>query len=300
MKNRIFCLLVLVGVGIGCKDKTNGREVSGMFEAREVIVSSEISGRIEQLDLKEGDYIEAGKVVGNIDTMQLYWLKMQAQQAVKAIDSRIPDLDKVLDAYRLQVERGKREQQRVARLLEGGAATQKQYDDVKSEVEVGNSMLIGQTNQAEATIAGAREESAVYGLKIGQVNDQIRRCMIVNPINGTVMAKYAEEKELAAPVKALYKIGDLENLYLRVYLESRNMNGVKVGDKVEVRANVGGEEARKYDGTISWISAEAEFVPKTVQTEDERDNLVYAIKVHVKNDGALRVGMYADVKFNVQ
>lgn len=296
MRNYYFGLICIVLLGVGCKDHKNDYDTSGMFETQEVIVSSEISGRLNSLDVNEGDYIEAGKVVGCIDTMQLYWLKRQALQAIKAIDKRIPDVDLQLASYRRQLEKGKSELERVSRLYEGGAATQKQFDDVKTEVEVAERMLAAQTDQLNATIAGAREESNVYALKVEQVNDQIRRCKVVNPINGTVLAKYIEQNELAAPVKALYKIGDLENMYLRVYLENDRMNKVKIGDNVTVLVQKGEGEIKEYDGTISWISPEAEFVPKNVQTRDERQNLVYAVKIHVKNDGFLRVGMYADVR----
>lgn len=158
MKNKVLGLAVLVCLGVGCKDKTEERDASGMFEAREVIVSSEISGRVERLGVMEGDKIEAGKVVGLIDTMQLHWLKVQAQQAVKAVDERIPNLDKVLEVYRLKVEKGEKELARVERLLEGKAATQKQYDDVKAMVDEGRSMLAGQTHQAEVMIAERRRK----------------------------------------------------------------------------------------------------------------------------------------------
>lgn len=298
MRKEILSIAVLVGLGAGCKDKTEERDASGMFEAREIIVSSEISGRVERLEVMEGDYIEEGKVVGLIDTMQLHWLKVQARQAVRAVDERIPDLDKVLEVYKLKVERGERELARVERLLAGKAATQKQYDDVKAMVDEGRSALAGQTHQAEGMIASAKAESAALSLKIDQVNDQIRRCLIVNPVSGTVLAKYTEEKELAAPVKALYKVGDLKNMYLQVYLEGSQAGRLKVGDPCRVYAQLGGGTEREYRGTVSWISSDAEFVPKTVHTQDERDNLVYAVKVHVVNDDFLRVGMYADVKFN--
>ena len=297
MKNKILSIAVLVALGVGCKNKTEERDASGMFEVREVIVSSEMSGRVERLEVMEGDYIEAGKVVGLIDTMQLHWLKVQAQQAVKAVDERIPNLDKMLEVYRLKVKKGEKELTRVERLLEGKAATQKQYDDVKAMVDEGRSALAGQTHQAEVMIAGAKAESEAIALKVDQINDQIQRCIIVNPIEGTVLAKYTEEKELAAPVKALYKIGDLKNMTLQVYLEGGRVGGLKVGDPVRVFAQLGGGEEREYRGKITWIASEAEFVPKTVQTQDERDNLVYAVKIHVENDGFLRVGMYADVKF---
>ena len=286
-----MCLLAM-----GCSDKQSEYDASGMFEVEEVVVSSEISGRLVKFDVEEGAQLKAGETVGLIDTMQLHWLKEQAKQAIRAIDSRIPDVDMQLAAYRQQLEKGEAEQKRVERLLAGGAATQKQYDDVKNEVAVGRSMLEAQTNQLEAMVSGAKEEMTVYDLKIKQVEDQIRRCVITNPIDGTVLAKYIEEDELAAPVKALYKIGDLNNMYLRIYLEVTQMDSLRVGSPVEVYVGSIEDNKRKYEGRVVWISPEAEFVPTAVQTQNERENLVYAVKVHVKNDGLLRVGMYADVK----
>ena len=297
MNNKILSIVFLACFGVGCNNKVEERQASGMFETREIVVSSEISGRVERLEVMEGDYIEEGKVVGLIDTMQLHWLKVQARQAALAVNERIPELDKVLEVYRLKVARGEKELARMERLLAGKAATQKQYDDVKAMVDEGRSALEGQTHQAEVMIAGAKAESAAIALKVEQVNDQIRRCLITNPVSGIVLAKYTEEKELAAPVKALYKIGDLKNMYLHVYVEGGQANRLKVGDPVRVFAQLGGGEEREYQGSISWIASDAEFVPKTVHTQDERDNLVYAVKIHVENDGALRVGMYGDVKF---
>ena len=299
MNSKILYTVFLACVfGVGCNHKMEKRQASGMFETREVVVSSEISGRVERLEVMEGDYVEAGKVVGLIDTMQLHWLKVQAQQAAVAVNERIPNLDKILEVYRLKVERGEKELARVERLLAGKAATQKQYDDVKAMVDEGRSALEGQTHQAEVMIAGAKAESAAIALKVDQVNDQIRRCLITNPVSGVVLAKCTEEQELAAPVKALYKIGDMKNMYLQVYVEGFQANRLKVGDSVKVFAQLGGGEEREYQGRISWIASDAEFVPKTVHTQDERDNLVYAVKIHVENDGVLRVGMYGDVKFD--
>ena len=297
MKKELLSVAVLICLAAGCKETDEGRDGSGMFEATEIIVSSEISGRLERLDVKEGDKLKAGQVVGLVDTMQLHWLKVQALQAVDAVEERIPDLDKVLEVYRLKVKRGEEELARVERLLKGKAATRKQYEDAKAMVEEGRSMLEGQTHQAEVMIAGARAESEAIALKVEQVEDMLRRCWIVNPIDGTVLAKYTQAKELTAPVKALYKIGDLDNLYLQVYLEGGKAWGVKVGDPVKVYAQLGGGREQEYAGTVAWIASEAEFVPKTIQTQDDRDNLVYAVKIHVKNDGNLRVGMYADVEF---
>lgn len=295
VKNYFFAMGIVL-CACACKDKESEYDASGMFEVQEVTVSSEISGRLVRFDVNEGDQIQAGEVVGLIDTMQLHWLKGQAEQAILAIRSRIPDVDKQLASYRQQLRNSEAEQKRVERLLEGGAATQKQYDDVKNEVTVGRYMLEAQTNQLEALVASAEEEMKVYELKISQVEDQIRRCVIKNPLSGVVLSKYIEQDELAAPVKALYKIGDLENMHLKIYLENSELDSLRIGSQVEVYVGNTADNKRRYEGTVIWISPEAEFVPTAVQTQDERENLVYAVKVHVKNDGLLRVGMYADVK----
>lgn len=295
VKNYFLALSIVLCAG-ACKDKESEYDAAGMFEVQDVTVSSEISGRLVRFDVKEGDRIEAGEVVGLIDTMQLHWMKSQAEQAILAIRSRIPDVDKQLASYRQQLKNGEAEEKRVERLLAGGAATQKQYDDAKNEVAVGRYMLEAQTNQLEALVASAEEKIKVYELKIKQVEDQIRRCVIRNPLSGVVLSKYIEQDELAAPVKALYKIGDLENMYLKIYLENSVLDTLKIGSPVEVYVGNTDDSKRQYAGRVVWISPEAEFVPTAVQTQDERENLVYAVKVHVKNDGLLRVGMYADVK----
>lgn len=295
-KSDLIVVSLLVLFVPGCKDADSTYDVSGVFEVREMVVSSEISGRLVQFDVEEGDRIEEGTVVGLIDTMQLYWLKMQARQAINAINSKIPDVDKQLAGYRQQLAKAETEEKRVARLFEGGAATQKQYDDVKNEVEIGRSMLEAQTNQIEALVESAKNEMEVYDLKIKQLEDQIRRCIIKNPLSGVVLAKYIEKDELAAPVKALYKIGDLDNMVLRVYLENSMMDSLRIGQKVDVYVGYSENGKRKYEGKVAWISPEAEYVPTAVQTQNERENLVYAVKIHVKNDGYLRVGMYGDIK----
>lgn len=262
MNNKILSIVFLACLGVGCNNKVEERQASGMFETREVVVSSEISGRVERLEVMEGDYIEEGKVVGLIDTMQLHWLKVQARQAALAVNERIPELDKVLEVYRLKVERGEKELARVERLLAGKAATQKQYDDVKAMVDEGRSALEGQTHQAEVMIAGAKAESAAIALKVEQVNDQIRRCVITNPVSGIVLAKYTEEKELAAPVKALYKIGDLKNMYLQIYVEGSRANRLKVGDPVQVYAQLGGEKNGNTKGESRGLPRMRSSYPK--------------------------------------
>lgn len=288
----LLCLLLQA-----CGGGQENYDASGMFEAKTVIVASEISGRIEELRVKEGDRVEAGSCVGYIDTTQLYLLKLQAERGCRAVDKRIPDMDKQLEMTRRQLKKMEVERNRVEGMFRGGAATAKQVDDVETQLQVVKSMLAAQTNQLAAGIAGAHEEADVYALKMKQVEDQIRRCYIVNPISGTVLAKYTEVKELASPAKALYKIGDLKNMYLRVYVGSGELAGLKIGQQVEVYAQCGVEKYRMYPGKVSWISQEAEFTPKTVQTRDERENLVYAVKIDVENDGFLKIGMYADVRF---
>lgn len=296
MKKLIYTILLGCGIA-ACNGNDREYDASGIFEAKTVIVSSEISGRLERLAIEEGDVVEKGQIVGNVDTMQLHWLRLQAEKGERAVNSRIPDVEKQLNVTREQLKKATIERDRVARLLKGGAATEKQMDDANTQVEVITKMLAAQTNQLNTAVAGARDEGDVYGLKIEQVKDQLRRCQIVNPISGTVLMKYTEENELTAPAKALYKVGNLENLFLRVYVESGQLARLKVGQDVEVYAQCGAREYKQYPGKITWIASEAEFTPKTIQTRDERENLVYAVKISVKNDGFLKIGMYADVKF---
>lgn len=291
-------IYMFLGCGIAaCNGNDRSYDASGMFETKVVVVSSEVSGRIERLDVQEGDVLAAGSIVGNVDTMQLHWLRLQAEKGEKAIHNRIPDVDKQLNVTREQLNKAIVERDRVARLFKGRAATEKQMDDAKTQVEVVERMLDAQTDQLNAAVAGARDEGEIYALKREQVKDQLKRCLIVNPISGTVLMKYSEENELTAPAKALYKIGDVENMFLRVYVTSGQLARLKVGQEVDVYAQCGEAEYKRYPGKITWIASEAEFTPKTIQTRDERENLVYAVKVNVQNDGFLKIGMYADVKF---
>lgn len=286
-----YCVLC-----IACEEKNEEVKVTGIFEAREVLVSSEMSGRLLNLDVQEGEVLEPGAIVGLIDTMQLFWLKMQALKTIQAIRDKIPNTQKQLAVYKQQLAKGEMEKKRIERLFAGGAATQKQLDDVKNEVEIGHLQIKAEEDQLDAMIASARSEIDVYELKVRQIDDQIKRCVIKNPIKGTVLSKYSEENELTSPVKALYKIADLDDMFIRVYVNTKYLNNLHVGSFLKVCVENQGELIREYDGKITWIASEAEFVAKAVQTQEDRDNLVYAVKIHVKNDGFLRVGMYANVK----
>ena len=263
-----------------CKDTDGTNDASGTFEATEVMVSSEASGRILALNVHEGGVLTAGQDCGLVDTLQLYLQKRQLEAGVAAALSRRRDVETQTAYIKEQIEVNRREADRVRnpiKLLETQLAA--------TEAD------IAQNN----TIAEA--EAASYRAQIAQVEESLRRCRISSPIDGTVLVKYAEAGELTAAGKPLFKIADLSRMNLRAYITASQLTAIKVGQKVRVFADSGEDGVREYEGTVSWISDQSEFTPKTIQTRDERANLVYAIKVSFVNDGYVKIGMYGDLKF---
>ncbi len=281
-----------------CKRNQFNHDASGTFEATEVIISSEASGKLEVFDLIEGDVLEQGKYVGYVDSTQLYLKKLQLEMAQKAISARRPNIGIQISATKEQIRKAELEKSRVQKLLKANAATQKQVDDAESQLMVLKGTLEAQINSLSTSVNSLNEESMSYELQIAQIQDQLDKCRIINPINGTVLNKYAEAKEIVIPGKPLYKIADTKNLFLRAYIVSSQLEKVKLGQKTTVFIN-SGKEDKTYTGKVAWISDKAEFTPKTIQTKDERQNLVYAIKIAVENtDDLIKIGMYGDVDFN--
>ncbi|MCP9612987.1 HlyD family secretion protein [Coprobacter tertius] len=292
--------IVLLTLFCACSNKDNRYDAAGTFEATEVIVSAEANGKLEQFDITEGELLKAGETVGYIDTIQI-WLKIQQLKASnKAISSRLADVPVQIAALQQQIMTQKREKYRFENLLKNNAANQKQVDDIDAQITVLEKQLEAQLSSLRNNNSGLNEESAATTLQIAQLEDQLQKCRIYSPITGTVLTKYAEAGELATTGKALFKIADTEQLFLRAYLTSDQLSSIKTRQKVKVIADFGGEEQREYDGTVSWISSKAEFTPKGIQTRDERANLVYAVKIAVKNDGYIKIGMYGEVIFTQQ
>lgn len=281
---------------ICCGKKELPYDASGTFEAVETIVSAEATGVIKALNLEEGQILKAGETVGYIDSIQLYLRKKQLEAQITAVLGKKPDVSAQVAAYREQLKQAVREQQRIANLLKADAATPKQLDDANAQIAIIKKQIAAQESTLGITSAGLNKETLPLGVQIEQLNDQLLKSKIVNEVAGTVLTKYAEVNEMAVTGKPLYKISDLSTIILRAYITGNQLPSVKIGQQVEVLVDDANEKYKTYEGTIEWISDKAEFTPKTIQTKDERANLVYAIKVRLKNDGYLKIGMYGEIR----
>lgn len=293
-RNILSGMLLLVFAACG-----NGKgdfDASGTFESTEIIVSSEANGKIMQFNIQEGDMLKAGEEVGYIDTTQLYLKKLQLLSSVKSVQSRRSDITKQIAATQEQIAKTEKEKRRNENLLKSNATTQKQLDDIESQLTVLQKQLAAQISTLQNSNQSVTEESSALEVQVAQIEDQLHKCRIVSPAKGTVLSKYAEAGELATQGKPLFKIADVSNMYLRAYVIADQLTQIRLGQEVKVYADFGKSDQREYSGTVTWISDKAEFTPKTIQTRDERANLVYAVKIAVKNDGYLKIGMYGEMK----
>lgn len=272
-------------------------DATGTFEATEILVSSEANGKIMELNIEEGDRLDAGALVGYVDSTQLYLKKMQLSAGLRSVDIRKPDIRKQIAALEQQIATARTEQQRMENLVKAKAGNQKQVDDIVNNIKYLQKQLDAQYSTLNKTTGGADAEAEGILYQIMQLDDQLQKSRIVNPQAGTVLVKYAEPGEVTAAGKPLYKIADTDLLYLRAYITFDQLSTLKQGQTVRVFADYGENDRREYPGTITWISDKSEFTPKGIQTKDERANLVYAIKVAVKNDGYLKIGQYGETVF---
>ncbi|MCA6033295.1 HlyD family secretion protein [Bacteroides thetaiotaomicron] len=278
-----------------CGNGTPDYDATGTFEATEVIVSAEAAGKLLQLEVEEGTRLKAGEEVGLVDTVQLYLKKLQLEANMKSVESQRPDLAKQIAATKQQITTAQREKKRVENLLAAGAANQKQLDDWDAQVTLLQRQLIAQESSLMKSTNSLTEQGNSVSIQVAQVEDQLNKCHIQSPIEGTVLAKYAEAGELASVGKPLFKVGEVDRMYLRAYITSEQLSQVKLGDEVTVYSDYGNSEQKAYPGVVTWISDCSEFTPKTILTKNERANLVYAVKIGVKNDGSLKIGMYGGV-----
>ena len=281
---------------LSCGKTKDSLDANGTFEATEIIVSSEVTGKLMQFDIQEGQVLEVGQQLGYIDSLQLSLRKLQLQASMKALEIRKPDTRKQIAAIEQQIATAKTEKIRIVNLLKANAANQKQLDDINALIALLEKQLDAQKSTLSITDRGIGGDNEALGYQVEQLNDQLKKCQIINPVKGTVLVKYSEAGEVSVPGKALYKIADLDQMILRAYVTSAQLDKIKIGQTVKVFADSGIEKKREYTGTISWISAKSEFTPKTIQTQDERANLVYAVKVRTTNDGYLKIGMYGGFK----
>lgn len=291
-----MALWMLSACGNGMPDY----DATGTFEATEVIVSAEAAGKLWKLEVEEGTRLKAGAEVGLIDTVQLYLKKLQLEASMKSVESQRPDLAKQIAATKQQIATAVREKKRVENLLEAGAANRKQWDDWDAQLKLLEKQLAAQESSLQNSTNSLTEQGNSVAIQVAQVEDQLNKCHISSPVEGTVLAKYAEAGELATIGKPLFKVGEVERMYLRAYITSEQLSAVKLGDRVTVYADYGNAEQKRYAGTVTWISDSAEFTPKTILTKNERANLVYAVKIAVENDGALKIGMYGGVKLGTE
>ena len=290
-------LLIIISLSIvlisGCSNEKQKSDAYGNFEAVETVVSSESSGKLYELNVEEGQIIEANKIVGYIDTSQLYLKKLQLSQQKNTTRTKFKNVSAQISVLQEQKRVAIREKERIERLLKDNAATGKQLDDINGSIDVINKQISSIDIQNSTT----NEELKGYDVQIKQVMDQLEKCDITNPVKGTVIMKFAEQGEIVNFGKPLYKIADISVMELRVYVSGTQLPEIKIGQKVKVLIDDGKSNFKTLEGEISWISSKAEFTPKIIQTKEERVNLVYAVKVRVNNDGSLKIGMPGEIMF---
>lgn len=290
-----FLYVTLAIIASSCQSKPE-YDATGIFEATTVTVSAETNGKILSFDISEGDSVKAGQHVAIIDTTLLVLQYKQLQSRQSSTESSSPDIAAQAASLRSQIAHQQNECERIARLLADGAATQKQSDDANAALRTLRAQLDGLLSTLGKNRSSISDNAVALQYQKEQIGEQIQKSRISAPITGTVLAKYAEAGEYASPGRPLFKVADLNDIYLRSYFTANQLADLKIGQKVTVIADFGGEEQFEYPGRLTWIAQESEFTPKSIQTNDTRANLVYAVKIAVKNDGRLKLGQYGEVR----
>lgn len=294
---RSFAYPLLVLLAASCVEGNKAYDASGVFESTEVTVSAEGNGKILSLDIQEGDRLEAGQIVGCIDTVQLHLSEVQLEASRRAVGSGRLDISRQIAALESQIGKQRQELDRFTKLEKAGASNRKQVEDIQAQIETLERQLAAQEESLNSSNRNVSGQADALEAQIEQIRDRIRKCVITSPVAGTVLAKYSEAGEFAALGRALFKVADIDNIRLRAYITADQLTALKLGQQVRVFADQGSSGRKEYAGTLIWISDKAEFTPKTIQTRDERANLVYAVKIAVENDGLIKLGMYGDIKF---
>jgi HlyD family secretion protein len=299
MKKQIIFILLAVITFSACNRKKGAYEAAGVFEATEVIVSAQATGQIMQFDVMEGQNLAAFQTVGYVDTVQLHLKKAQLIASMKAAGSRTYNVALQIASLKQQIAKQQTELERFRNLQKANAATQKQVDDIQSSIDVLEKQLAALTETLQKGNSTLSLEIDALQIQVAQIEDLIAKSIISTPISGTVVAKYAEQGELAAQGRSLFKIADMERIYLRAYITADQLTALKLNQEIAVFTDFGKKEMKEYKGVITWISDKAEFTPRTILTKNERANLVYAVKIAVENDGFLKIGMYGEVRREV-
>ena len=294
---RIFILAGAALMLCACGNKEKEYDATGTFEATEVTVFAEQSGALLTFNASEGENVSQGQEIGVVDTTQL-WLKIQQLGASKRVfQSQKPDMAKQVAATRQQLVKAQQEQRRYKELVADGAAPSKMLDDATSQVQVLQRQLEAQVSALNTQTSTLNSQMAATDVQVRQLYDQLAKCHVYAPISATVLEKYVERGEFVTTGKPLLKLADTENMFIRAYVTSAQLKTIKVGKKAKVFADYGDGQKKEYEGVVSWISSRSEFTPKTILTDDDRADLVYAVKVAIKNDGYAKIGMYGEVKF---
>lgn len=279
-----------------CANSEKEYDATGTFEATETTVFAEQSGALLTFSVNEGDSIGQGQEVGLIDTTQT-WLKIQQLGATKDVyQSQKPDMERQIAATRQQLAKARMDEQRYRELVADGAAPAKMLDDASSQVKVLQKQLDAQVSSLNTQLSTLNAQLSTADVQIEQLRDMLGKCHIAAPTKGTVLEKYVERGEFVTVGKPLFKMADVQEMYLRAYVTSAQLQSLKLGQQVKVFADYGDQQRKTYDGTVTWISSRSEFTPKTILTDDERADLVYAVKIAVRNDGFIKIGMYGEVK----
>jgi len=287
----LFALMIL-----SCSNEDRS-DAYGQFETDEITISAESSGRILSLEIKEGENVEAGQIVGLIDTTQLSLQKRELEASRQLVRTKLSNLDAEAGVIRSQLETAEREMARFRSLQSVNAATQQQIDNVEGRVNTLNRQILAFESQKQSVFA----EMDVLQVRIDRIQDQLQKSQIENPISGTILRKFAEPGELASPGKPLYRIANLDEMILRVYVSGGQLPGIRLGQSVEVWIDEDEQKNRQLSGRVGWISSKSEFTPRMIQTKEERVTQVYGVKVRVLNpDGIIKIGMPGEVNFTQQ
>lgn len=296
MTNKYTIIAAAAMLCAACSSNDSEYDASGVFEATEVIVSAKGTGELVSFHVEEGQTVDAGSELGCIDTLQLHFKKRQLMSSISATESRRLNEAQQVASIRQQIANLQKERKRFAELVRENAANRKQVDDIDYQIMVLQRQLAATQEQIGSSNSSLTGQKGSIVAQIAQVDDQISNSIVMSPIHGTVLTKYMEQGEFAAPGKPLFKVADIQDMKLRAYITADQLTALKIGQKVKVYADQGKADRKEYQGTVTWISDKAEFTPKTIQTRDERANLVYAVKISVRNDGQIKEGMYGDIR----
>jgi HlyD family secretion protein len=295
MKPILFIFLILLITLTGCSSDIK-YDASGSFEAVETIISSQTVGTIKSFNIEEGENLLEGQTIGYIDTLQLYLKKKNLEAQIKSILSQKPEISTQLASFNEQLQSAEKDQKRFIDLVKEKTATQKQLDDINLQVAELKRNIEAQKSSLTIATNFIEKQTTPLKVQIEEINEQIKESLIINPVNGTVLTKYVEQDEMATEGKPLYKIADLSSIILRAYVTGSQLPQIKLNKIVKIYVDNGAEKYKEYSGQIEWISDISEFTPKNILTKTERANLVYAVKIKVKNDDFLKIGMFGEVK----